>query len=82
MPRSWNALALSKDPVLSGHQYLRLPLGNPHIFNLLLYLLTFLDHHIGFICKLLIISASSCGQVILTAGLETKVSEQTSNAYR
>lgn len=66
MPRLWNALALFKDTVLSGHQYLRLSLGNPQIFNLLLYLLTFLHHHIGFICKLLIISASSSGQVMLT----------------
>lgn len=47
MPRSWNALALFKGPVLSGHQYLRLPLGNPQFFNLLLYLLTFLDHPIA-----------------------------------
>lgn len=32
MPELWNALALSKNPMLSGHQYLKLPLGNPHTF--------------------------------------------------
>jgi len=70
MPSSWDVLALCEDPGLSGHRCLRLPLENPQNFwYLLLYLLTFLDHHCISIYRLLLMSASSCTQVIFPEGL-------------
>lgn len=54
MPSSWDVLAS--------------PSKSTNFWCLLLYPLTFLDHHVIFICRMLLMSASSCTQVILPVG--------------